>query len=455
VIFQIGTRKVWGLLIVLFSLIPGLGMHAAKASRQSASITLPIVKRDALLNGLQIFTLEKAGSGSLSLKVRVNSGAMFDLAGKGGMADLTAGMLLRGGGGYSATAVEETVKQFGIRINISVGWDATDIEFSGPADAADEMFDLFSRLVITPAFDQKEFEILKAGRLAAIKAETGDAVTLNRKAMEIIFSGHPYGKPLTGTAESVQQISKFDLSYYHKKFYLANNALLVVTGDIPAETVTKLARAKLGGWKKGEKAPPSFRPPTPLTIRKVIVVDKPDSQTAQAILAQVAFSRRSPDYLAAWVMSLVLRNQFEKSLSKIVELQFEPRILNGPLLIKLTSATPEIANHLDKAMQVLANLQTGEPSPEQVETAKTQVISAMAELLKNDPAQIFFDIELYGLGKDYLVTFAERINAITPADVQKAAQTYLQPKTNAIVIAAPAKLYENEWKKLGEVTVTP
>jgi zinc protease len=453
--FQIGTWKFVGILVTLCGLMAGFVFNEASASRQLAGLTIPVVKRDTLLNGLQILTIEKAGSGQVSFKIRINSGAMFDLAGKGGLADLTAGMLLRGGGGYSASAVEETARQFGIQVKISVDWDGTNIELSGPADARAEMVDLLSRLVLTPTFDQKEFEAVKASRLTALKAENGDFEILLRKAMETIFSVHPYGKPLIGTAESVQQISKFDLVYYHKKFYLANNAMLVVTGDITAEEVTRLARSKLGAMKKGEKAPPSFRPPNPLTGRKVIIVDKPESQTAHAVLAQIGFSRRSPDYLATQVMSIILRNRFEQALSKIGELQIEPRILNGPLLIKLKSPTSEIATHIEKTMQLLASMQATEPSAEQVETAKSQVISAMAEQLNSNPAQVFFDIELYGLGKDYLVTYAERVNAITPVEVLKAAQANLQPKTSSIVIAAPAKLYENEWKKLGEVTVTP
>jgi predicted Zn-dependent peptidase len=138
VVFQLGSRIFLAFLLAFCTLFINPAIIILKANSQSESLTLPIIKRDALLNGLQLLTLETPGSGSISLKVRVNSGAMFDLVGKGGLADLTAGMLLRGGGGYASSAIEETVKQFGLRINISVNWDATDIEFSGPADAAEE-----------------------------------------------------------------------------------------------------------------------------------------------------------------------------------------------------------------------------------------------------------------------------------------------------------------------------
>ena len=80
----------------------------------------------------------------------------------------------------------------------------------------------------------------------------------------------------------------------------------------------------------------------------------------------------------------------------------------------------------------------------------------MSEKLKTDEgaASVILDIETYGLGRDYVVHYAERINAITASDVQHAAQTYLKPQALTIVIAGPPARFENLVKKLGPSTVT-
>jgi zinc protease len=83
------------------------------------------------------------------------------------------------------------------------------------------------------------------------------------------------------------------------------------------------------------------------------------------------------------------------------------------------------------------------------------LVARYAEHLKSNPADVLFDVELYGLGRDYLITYADRVNLITPAEVQKAAQKYLKPQTVAIVIAGNAKAMEGDLKKLGNVTITP
>jgi len=79
--------------------------------------------------------------------------------------------------------------------------------------------------------------------VAAMAAEgSNDAATIRRKAIEVLYGSHTYGHPVQGTAESISQISREDIVNYHARFYLANNSVLVVTGDVKAEEVTRLAR---------------------------------------------------------------------------------------------------------------------------------------------------------------------------------------------------------------------
>src|SRR4029079_4328083 len=103
--------------------------------RQTSAFVLPIVKRDSLLNGLQLVWLEQQGTGTVSAHLRINTGALFDLAGKGGLSDLTAAMLLKGAGGLNARNISETIEQSGLTITVTSNWDSTDIVAGGPSDS--------------------------------------------------------------------------------------------------------------------------------------------------------------------------------------------------------------------------------------------------------------------------------------------------------------------------------
>lgn len=427
---------------------------------QSSPFVLPIVKRDSLLNGLQLITLEQQNTGGVTAHIRINSGGLFDLAGKGGLADITAGMLLKGAGGLSAKNLADTVEQLGLTVNATVGWDSTDIVIKGPADSLEAIFDLLGKFVIAPAFDQKELDAVKSARAATqSKDPPDDSVIVRRRAVEAVFGSNPFGRRLRGTVESIAQIARQDLVYFHNKFYLANNSELIVTGDATAEQVTRLARSKLGAWKKGEKTLPTFRPPDVPAGRRVFILDRAEEQTAHAAIAQIGVSRRAEEYFSAMIMTEVLGRHASKITAvhdrTAIEADLDARLLAGPMLVGVKSAPSDLTGDLEVILDAMTRMQTNPSNGELVESAKARLIASMAEQLKTTEgaAGVILDIETYGLGRDYVVTFADRVNAITPADVQRAAQTCLKPQSVAIVIAGAASRFENSMKKIGTVAV--
>jgi len=432
----------------------GIAPFAVASVKQNAGVLYPVVKRDTLLNGLQLLTIEKAGAGSVTLRVRVNSGALFDLAGKGGLAEVTSAMLLRGGGSYNAGSLKSTIEGLGLSLQIAAAWDAIDVELSGSADSAEIMFDLLGAMLITPTFDAKELDALKAEQLAALTNDKSDSIALNRKARELVFGSHPFGRPIKSTSESLQQIAKADVVYFHKKFFLANNAVLMASGDITAEQVTKYSRAKLGAWKKGDRVSPAFRPPDNATSRRIVVLDRPEGTEAQAIIAQIGASRRSQDYFAALAMHEILKARLAAQSKAKVTVEFIPQIIASPYLMRVVAQPSEMVSALNEVLATMTRMQESMPTVEQLEAAKAAITARFTEQLKSNPGEMLLDIELYGLGRDYLVTYIERVNAITPADVQGAAKAHLQPQTSVIVVAGPAKSYETELKKIGGVSST-
>jgi len=427
---------------------------------QASPLVVPIVKRDSLLNGLQLMTLEQPGTGSVSVRLRINSGSLFDLAGKGGLADITAGMLLRGAGGLSARAMADSVEQQGLTLKVTTGWDSTDIVITGPADSLEAILDLLGRLLISPTFDQKELDALKSAQVATLAKEgQDDFLVARRKALEVLFGSHPFGRPERGTPETIKQITRQDLVYFHNRFYIANNSEMIVTGDATSDQVTRLARSKLGPWKKGEKVPPTFKTADTPATRRILVLDRTEDAPVRAAFAQVGVSRRADDYLATVVMADVLSSQISSLVGghsgASLESDLEARLLAGPWVLSLKAAPADLAGYIDVIVDTMTRMAANLPANDRVEISKAKLIAAMAERLKTieGTAELILDIETYGLGRDYVINFADRVSAVSAADVQRAAQTHLKPQSMAIVIAGPASRFETVMKKVGAVTV--
>ena len=433
-------------------------VHAAKAHAQTGAPVLPVLKRDFLLNGLQLVLNEQPEPGGLTARLRIDSGAAFDRTGKGGLADITAGMLLKGGGGMDAKSVSDMVRGTGLSIKVSVDWDSTNITLTGPNDSLESMFDLIARVVVSPTFDQKELAALKTERVAAIAAEGNENAAARRKALEALYGPHTYGHPVQGTAESISQISRDDVVSYHTRFYLANNAVVVVTGDVKAEELTRLARIKLGSWKKGDKVPATFQPPTPLSSRRVVLIDR-SSQNAHAVLAQLGASRRDKDYIGVLVMMEVFRAAAAGRAGlvpgTVVKAGLDARFLTGPLWVEVTTSPPALGQTIESLLAAMSGLKGALPALEQVEGAKARLIASFSQRLTtvDGTSEVILDIETFGLGRDYLMNFVPRVSAITPGDVQHAAQAHLNLQALAIAASGPAGVCEEGLKKVGTLTI--
>src|SRR5262249_41315934 len=137
-----------------------------------------------------------------------------------------------------------------------------------------------------------------------------------------------------------------------------------------------------------------------------------------------------------------------------VTVRFHPQIVDSPYWIQVVAPVNDMMNAINDVISTITQMQESLPSMEQLEMAKAAITGRFTKQLKANPAEALFDIELYGLGRDYLVNYIDRVNAITAADVQRAAKTYLKPQTNTIVVVGPAKSYETELKKIGSVIVS-
>src|SRR4029077_14976685 len=92
----------------------------------------------------------------------------------------------------------------------------------------------------------------------------------------LVYGFHPYGLPQSGTPDTLSAISRSDLAAFHRKYFLPNNAILAIVGDVTADEAFSTAKKVFGDWEKREVAPQTFIVP-PEPMRRVVVVNKPDA----------------------------------------------------------------------------------------------------------------------------------------------------------------------------------
>jgi zinc protease len=465
-----------GLLALAVALaVPALAQEAKKpkqtppAPAPTQPVRFPSFLQKTLPNGLQVVVIEQHENPSVSIRMVSNAGQAFNPAGKAGLADATASLLTKGAGARSAQQIAETIDFVGGNLNASGGLDSGYVNALITSDQLDLGLDLVADVVLRPTFPPEEIDRWRKQALSGLQIQQGSAGYLAGSALQrLAYGDHPYGLPGDGTAESVKAITREDVVGFHRRHYIPNGTLLAVVGDVkPADALAEV-EARFGGWARGEdlKFPQvkSAARDKPL----LLVIDKPDAVQTEIRIGEIGIAFRDPDLFSAQVFDGIVGSGPDSRLyqeirqkrglsygasSTIVATQ-QP----GPFLASTSTKTESTVEALGLMLEVLRGLQSAPvPSPE-LDAAKTFISGAFPlEIETADGiANKILEALRYGYGREFVESYNRKIDAVTPADVQRFARERVHPDRLVMVLAGNAKVFHDELeKKYGKFETIP
>ncbi|MEP7338364.1 MAG: pitrilysin family protein [Acidobacteriota bacterium] len=388
------------------------------------------VRRDNLLNGLQLITLDRQSDAVIKCDLIIRGGAMFDLVGKTGLAALTQDSLM-----IVNPQITEELASLGAKMDWGVTWDTTWFHVETPASNFGATFEIVARLLVIEnvrpaAFkkaQQAQLEKLKARKLTA--AEQADEAFLNT-----IYGAHPYGHNIEGDEKTIAAITQGDAYEIFRKFYIANNAAAVVVGNISHERVMQVFKVLFGGWVKGQIVPATFRQPTQTTKLKLVKVDLPDAASVELRGGLIGVKRSDTDFLTTEVMARLLANRLKRdaeAASANLSVKATPRILSGPVYFSASVPGEKAAEFSRRATESFAALATAPVSEIEVEAAKSVLAS---EYAARSIEYNLREIEMFLLPRNFPVEAPGAIQKITAADVQRVAKRLFDANALTVVV---------------------
>ena len=114
----------------------------------------------------------------------------------------------------------------------------------------------------------------------------------------LVYGFHPYGMPQSGTPETLAAITRDDLVAFHQQYFVPNNAILAIVGDVTAEEAFDDGQEGVRRLGAARRAAPSSSSTPPEPTRRVIVVNKPDAVQTEVRVGHIGIPRNHPDYMA-------------------------------------------------------------------------------------------------------------------------------------------------------------
>jgi zinc protease len=380
----------------------------------------------------------------------IKAGNINESKDKAGLANLVAELLTEGTKNRTSKEISEEVDFIGASLNASAGADYTTITLSVLKKDLQKGFEIFSEILLNPVFPENEVLRKKDMIKGFLKhLEEDPSFVANRALKKEIFGEHPYGRILEGSVDTIDTIQREDLSTFYSHYFMPNNSILSVVGNLSHDELNNLIENHLDGWKNVNISPcdvshPLLKKPE----KKVIKTDK-DLTQANIVLGTLGVSRNNPDYYALSVMNYILggggfSSRLTQSIRDGMGLAYDVHSFltankeGGGFQIGVQTKNESANTVIDEILKQLKHIREEYVSDKELQEAKSYLTGSFKRRLDTSRkiADFLAITEYFGLGTDYVEKYPLYINAINKDDILKVAQKYLSPEDFVLVVVA-------------------
>ena len=412
----------------------------------AATEAAPLAHREVLANGAVLLVAERPAIPIVVVRLYVRAGSAFDPAGTPGLANLTADLLTRGTAKRTGPELDRAIEFVGGSLEGDAGRDGATISLSVLKKDLDLGLDLLAEVLLQPAFPPAELTRRSEDIAAAILRSEQDPDTVASRAMaELLYPGHPYRRPVPGTAESVRRITREQVTVFHRDNYRPDGAVISVVGDVTLDEIRRGLVGRLGGWT----APGAARPEIPKAPANPPIEHRSIERAltqATVSLGRPGIRQDHPDYFPLVVANHILgggsssrlysRVREERGLAYSIY-SFPGPARHGPAyFVGLQTRLDAVGEATGLVKTEMARMGREAVTARELALAKSYLIGSYP--LRTDTsgkvAGLLIAIEENQLGLDWPDRFKAGVARVTAADVARVSAIYLDAATFSSVI---------------------
>ncbi|MCS6128356.1 insulinase family protein [Shewanella baltica] len=427
-----------------------LAMGLFNPLSQAQATTAEDIKSFTLDNGMKIMVLEDASIPNANMYLFWKVGSRNEVPGITGISHFFEHMMFNGSKKYGPKMFDRTMEAAGGANNAYTTEDMTVYTDWFPANALETMFDLeadrIANLDINQTMVDSERGVVQSERSTGLENSNWNA--LEGEIKGVAFLAHPYSWSVIGHESDIAAWTLEDLVQYHKTYYAPNNAVVVIAGDVKVAQVKALAD-KYFAPIPAQTPPKAIRTVEPEQKgERRTFVQKASVSTPNVMLAYHIPAATHADFYALDLLSSILSQGnssrlYQSLVDKQVALEaqtYMPMSVDPNLFYVMGVATPEVkASTLEQALieQIDAIAKTGVTQQEldKVKNIKLMDFYRSMETI-NGKANTIGTYEMYFGSYDKLFNAPEAYNKVTPADIQRVAQTYLRKSNRTVAVLA-------------------
>lgn len=383
-------------------------------------------------NGLQIIGEQSPHVYSVALGFFVRTGARDETDAVSGVSHFLEHMVFKGTDRHSPEDVNRVFDEVGAKYNASTGEETTLFYAAVLPEYLPQTCDLLAD-ILRPALRDDDFNMEKKVILEEIGMyDDQPTFVVFERLMQKHFAGHPLGRSILGSNESITALTAEQMRAYHRDRYLAGNITLAVAGNFDWNKIVALSQKHCGHWPAGacSRATPMARPPGGLEI-----ITRTTSQQQHLMQMAPAPSAQDPLRYAAELLTVIVGDETGSRIFwelvdpghvETAELGFNEYDGTGAYLTHISCTPGEASANLRRMQSIYENINAHGVTEEELTQAKNKVSSRIV-LRSERPMG-----RLASLGHNWIARREyrtveddlETLRTITTADIRRLLDAY-------------------------------
>ncbi|MBL7557537.1 MAG: insulinase family protein [Bdellovibrionaceae bacterium] len=421
-------------------------------TKPNARIQFSVVKY-TLPNGLTVILHADNSLPLISYHTWYKVGSRDEYAGVTGAAHMLEHMMFKGSKRFPGNDYDRILHENGITNNAFTSYDYTGFYQSLPSSKLDLMMQLevdrMSQLLLREEDLKTERDVVKEERRWRI--DNNPVMALFELTMATVFKTHNYKNPVIGTMEDISNFNVATLRKFHETFYVPNNAVLVIAGDIKISEVKKLIEKYYGPLVRKDIPERNYKKEPPQTVQYNARLKK-DVKAESFNLVFQSVPQNHPDSYALDLICTILgtgsssrlhkRLVYSKEMATSADCShynlMDQGVLNIHVSLKPGIEMNEPLNLVYNEIYMLRNTPIKEA---ELEKSKTLAIKSHVDSLRtlDNKARLLASAEISTGNYETLFTDIEKIQNVTLAEIQSVAAKYLNQQQRSIVSLSPKK----------------
>ena len=427
--------------------------QAPPAGGPPKPFTVPANETYSLPNGMKVTLVPYGNLPKVTLSLVVRTGNLNEPTDMPGLADLAGNLMKEGTKTKSSQQIAEESARMGGALNITVGMDESDISTDVLSEFGPRAAELLADVVQHPLLPESELPRLKndALRQLSISKSVPQSMALER-FRKIVYGDHPYGTVFP-TQESINKTTVADIKKFYEGNFGAARTHLYVAGRFDAAAVKKSVAASFAGWARGAAAVTNVPKVKPQHI--LDVTDRPGAAQSTLLLGLPVPDTTNPDAIPLAVTNTLLGGSFGSRITSNIREQkgytYSPssqisRRYHDAYWAETADVTTQFTGpSLKEIFGEIERLSKEPPADAELKGIQSYISGLF--VIQNSSRGALINqlrfVDFQGLGEDYLKTYVQKVNAVTPTDVQKQTAEHIKPDQMTIVVVGDkAKITE-------------